>query len=574
MLSSSKLRSFLAGVVLLFGVALHSQSLSITCSSDSITSDQQFIVVLDGEMGNFSNFAVLPDVAGLVVISHNESYNYNASSKSAIVHQSYVMKAITPGDYTIGPAWIQSGTRRLYSNTVHIHVKKGDSPIGGGEVFMRAEPDNKTVFSGEKVKVSLRLYYSEDVYVSGNNPIAYSYSGFWRGADQKYNNNSYVEDDSTVYINGKRFTRKTLMTETLYPNTVGDIQLPTYVYSCSISAGYEDDYNYYDMTFDVISENNTITVLPLPDHDSLPGFSGDVGKYKIRCTLSSDSTNAWEPVAYTMWVSGEGNFQFMMAPDLTLPIGLRAQNTMNSDTMIWDGDEYVSGKMFRYLITPEKEGDYDLSSISYSYFDPKKKEYVTVYSDSFRLHVDPGVQIESETVSNLPDSFFTKNEKSNMAIIITVCGVLLIVPLIAFLFIRMKKKKRLEAEAEKARLEAEKEFPEYVPPPDTSREQANAFLHGASQYLQNGLLIQSVNNLYEAMIARIMGITKMRREEISVNTLRYRLRLAKLSEEMINDVVVHFEDLKLKRYTISPGDAAAAHILIVRTADLLQKMGQ
>lgn len=573
MFSSPALRVFLTGTVLLFGIVLRSQSLSISCSSDTITTDQQFIVVLDGEMNNFSNFAVLPDVNGLIVISHTESYNYNASSKSAIVHQSYVMKAITPGDYSIGPAWIQAGTRRLYSNIVRIHVRKGDSPIGGGEVFIRAEPDKKTVYTGEKVKMSVQLYYAEDVYVSGDYPIAQSYSGFWRGTDQKYDADGHVEDDSTIYIKGKRFTRTTLMTETVYPNAVGTIQLPTYVYSCSISAGYEDDYNYYDMTFDVLSEQNTITVLPLPDHDTLPGFSGDVGDFKIRCTLSTDSTRAWEPVAYTMWVSGDGNFQFMMAPALSLPDGLRAQNTMNSDTMVWNGDEYVTGKMFRYLITPEKEGDYDLSSIAYSFFDPAKKKYVTVYSDSFRLHVDPGVQLESETVSNLPDSFFTRKEKSNLAIIITVCAVLLVVPLTAFLFIRMKKKKQLAAEAEKARLEAEKQIPEYVPPPDTSREQANAFLHGAGQYLQNGLLIQSVNNLYEAMIARIMGITKMRREEISVNTLRYRLRLAKLSDEMISEIVIHFEDLKLKRYTIAPGDAAAVHILIVRTADLLRKMG-
>lgn len=572
----SSIHILLAGIFILCGQSLPAQSLSISSSDDTITSDQQFIIVLDGELGNFSNFATLPDVPGLVIISHNESFNYNASNKNAIVHQSYVMKAITPGDYTIGPAWIQAGTRRVYSNTLHIHVTAGDNPIGNGTIFLRCEPEKKNVYTGEKVKVRVRLYFPEDIYVSGDYPIANSYSGFWKGEDQKYSyDNEYGSyNDSTVYLKGKRYICRTLLTESLYPNAVGEIPLPTYTYSCYLN-GDDDPYSYdsYDMSFDIISEQSSISCLPLPDHDTLPGFSGDVGEFEIKCTLSSDSTRAWEPVAYVMWVTGEGNFQFMMAPTLTLPTGLRAQTTMNSDTNVFKNGEYIPAKVFRYLITPEKEGEYDLSRIAYSYFDPEKKEYVTLFSDSFHLHVDPGIQIDSETVSNLPDSFFTKKARKNTALIITICAVLVIGPVIGFIIVRRRKKKRLAAEAEKERLAKEQEIPEYIPPPDASREQANALVHGAGQYLQSGLVLQCVNNLYEAMVVRIAGVTKMRREEISVNTLRYRLKLAKLSDDVISAILEQYEDLKLKRYTLSPADGAAAHILIVRTADLLRKMG-
>jgi hypothetical protein len=155
--------------------------------------------------------------------------------------------------------------------------------------------------------------------------------------------------------------------------------------------------------------------------------------------------------------------------------------------------------------------------------------------------------------------------------VIFLCAALVGIPLIGYMLVRRrKKKKELEEHEEKARLAALEAVPEYIPPPDTSLDQARALIHGAGQYLQSGAVLQSVNNLYEALIVRICGLTKMRREEISVNTLRYQLRLAHLEESLINDMIVHYEDLKLKRYTIGPADAAAAHILIVRTANLVE----
>ena len=172
----------------------------------------------------------------------------------------------------------------------------------------------------------------------------------------------------------------------------------------------------------------------------------------------------------------------------------------------------------------------------------------------------------------LPDSFFTaKGKKNNAAMVIILCAVLIGLPLIGFIVVnrRKKKKEQLEQE-EKARQAAGNAVPEYIPPPDTSLDQARALIHGAGQYLQAGAVLQSVNNLYEALIVRICGMTRMRREEISVNTLRYQLRLAHLEESLINEMIVHYEDLKLKRYTIGPADTAAAHILIVRTANLVE----
>lgn len=558
------------------------QKLTLTISTDTITTDDQFVVYLEGEMSNFSSYATLPDVPGLVTVSHTESFNYNSSTKAATVRQSYTMKAINSGDYTIGAAWIQSGSRRLYSNTVHLHVTAGDNPVSNGMVFMRFVPAKSTVYAGEKVRAFLYLYYSPEYNVSGDYPYATSYSGFWSEVDPEY----LKSNDTTVYINGKRFTRRTIHSEYLYPNAIGTVKMPEYTYSCYLNKYDEDVYSWdsYDMSFDLVSEPTTITVLDLPKHDSLPGFAGDVGQYKMTCKISDDTTKCWEPVTFTMYITGTGNFQFMMTPKLTLPPGFRAQNILAQDSSTYEYDYYddydykatETGKLYRYLITPEKEGDFNLSGISFSYFDPKKKEYVTLQSDSFRLHVLPGQQIKPETVNNLPDSFFEKkSKKRDTATIVFICVALLLVPVGAFVFYRYKRKQRHkkdEAAKEAERLAALAANAEYVPPPDTTIEQANALVHGAGQYLQTGMVVPAVNNLYEALVIRLTGFAKMRREEISVNSLKYKLRMAKTDPAIIDSIIEQYEDLMLKRYTVSPADVAAVHVLIVRTADLIQKL--
>jgi hypothetical protein len=572
-----------AAVFLLCGAVLSAQKFTLTLSTDTITTDDQFVVYLEGEMNNFSSYATLPDVPGLVTVSHTESFNYNSSTKAATVRQSYTMKAINSGDYTIGAAWIQSGSRRLYSNTVHLHVNAGDNPVSNGMVFMRFIPAKSTVYAGEKVRASLYLYYSPEYTVSGDYPVATSYSGFWSEADADYSRNY---NDTTVYINGKRFYRRTIYSEYLFPNAIGTVKMPEYTYSCYLTKYDEDVYSWdsYDMSFDLVSEPSTITVLDLPKHDSLPGFAGDVGQYKMTCKVSADTTKCWEPITVTMFITGTGNFQFMMTPQLSMPPGFRAQNILAQDSSTYEYDYYdnydykatETGKLYRYLITPEKEGDFHLPGISFSYFDPKKKEYVTLQSDSFRLHVAPGDTIQSETVNNLPDSFFEKKgKKEESATIVFVCIALLLVPVGAFVFYRYKRKQRLKKEAEEkeaARLAKLAENAEYVPPPDTTIEQANGLVHGAGQYLQTGMVVPAVNNLYEALVIRITGFAKMRREEISVNSLRYKLRMAKTDPALIDSLIEQYEDLMLKRYTISPADTAAVHVLIVRTADLIRKL--
>jgi|GEM_PF-1544431 hypothetical protein len=568
---------------MLCSIFLSAQKLVLTISSDTISTDDEFVVTLSGEMQNFSSYATLPDVPGLITVSHSESFNYNSSNKAATIRQTYTMKAISAGDYKIGAAWIQNGSKRIFSNQIQLHVLAGENPLSNGTVFMRLIPEKSTVYTGEKVRAFLYVYSSPEYSVSGDYPIATSYSGFWSQADDDFPEGR----DTVVYINGERFNRTIIKSEYLYPNVVGNVLMPEYTYSCYLSKNDDDVYSWdsYESSFDLKSEPTTITVIDLPPHDSLPGWSGDVGQYNMKCTYSNDTTNCWDPIILTMYITGKGNFQFMSTPQLSLPPGMRSTVLSAYDSTTYEYDvndnyDYKAtefGKVYKYRITPEAEGDFNLSAVAFTYFDPKKDQYVTIQSDSFALHVNPGQKIQSDSVNNLPDSFFDKKgKKEDMANVIFLCIALALIPVGAFVFYRYRsnrKKKQEAAKKEEERLAKLAENAEYVPPPDTTIDQANALIHGAGQYLQTGMVVPAVNNLYEALVIRLTGITKMRREEISVNSLRYKLRSLKFDQSLIDSTIEQYEDLMLKRYTMTSAQNALVHGLIARTADLINKLG-
>lgn len=545
-----------------------SQNLKLTIAKDSITFNENAVLTLTGELRDFNNYATLPEVDGLVVTHRTASYTLNHSNGRIKVTQTFTMQPIRPGDFEIGPAYIESGTKRIYSNSVDLNVEQTTASGNNNIVFLRCEPNKKKVYIGEMITLTLRLYHRADINFSGDRPYAHSFSGFW------YQEGSIdgMYEDTVITVNGLKYVGETLYKEYVFPNSTGELYLPKYEYACYINF-YGADANSLsiDQQVQLVSAPVNITALPLPDHDTLTGYNGDVGSFSISSMLETETTKAWEPIQLTITISGQGNFPFMMAPELHLPDGLKAQLSQSNDSVISLFNHYEGQKKFIYLITPEKEGNYDLSGFTYTYFDPYKDQYVTLTTPGYSLHVDPGEKLEADTESNLPDSFLVAKSHKTTILLISFVG-LFAAGAIAIYIAAEKKKKKLSnaAIATVSNKEPESEF---SAPADSSIEKSQAFLNSATLFLQNGQCVQTVNALYDALNIRICGITKMRREEISANTLKYKLALARISPDTISETLELYEELKLKRYTMSPSEIDVARILLQRTALLLAKLG-
>jgi uncharacterized protein (DUF433 family) len=546
------------------GSMLHAQNITIRSDKSDYQIYDEVVISLDGELSDFTQYATLPAIYGLTLSGVDQNFDNSAPGNKVRIHQTFRYIANQSGDYEIGPAVIYSGTKRYFSNTISMHVAQDARFEAEGLAFIKTEISGKTFFLGERIPVYTRLYYRNDYSVETSSVFATDYKGFWHPDVTTYF--SYNgKPDSIVIIRGKSYFTRLIAVDYLYPNAVGKLKIPEYSTSLTLTEK-SDDYDSYSTSVDVNSLGSEINVIDLPARDSLPGYNGDVGELDFRVLLNDTITEEWNPVRLKVILSGKTNFSMMIPPALSLPHGMRLEFIKSYDSLSFTDIE-SAWKIFEYQLIAEKQGDYDLDGLAYSYFNTKKREYITLYGDTIHLHVTPGTKIDADSESNLPDTFLSaKSTLPRLLLVVMAC--IAGASLLVFFILRYRKTKAAnQAEALKA-AEVRKET-EYTVPIDTTDQQAVAMINSAGLMLRNGQCAQSVDTAYQALIIRICGVTKLKPQEVSAQNLRYKLKNKITDTAALEALVLHIDELKLRRYSLKGSEFELAAGLIDRTRNML-----
>ncbi len=135
---------------------------------------------------------------------------------------------------------------------------------------------------------------------------------------------------------------------------------------------------------------NPLEVLPFPQKEKPPGFSGLVGRFAIEGGLSGKEVHVGDSVTLTVRLSGTGNVNRL--PDLKMPalghLKTYADEPVLETRVLADG---LSGsKTMKWALVPDGAGDYTIPPFAISYFDPETEAYVTRKTQPFSLKVLPG----------------------------------------------------------------------------------------------------------------------------------------------------------------------------------------
>lgn len=139
-----------------------------------------------------------------------------------------------------------------------------------------------------------------------------------------------------------------------------------------------------------------VTIQPVPEQDQPKSFYGAVGSgYNISAELDHDQVEAGEAVNLTVKVNGSGNLK--ATSDLRMP-NLNGLKTY--DVVAASGSKAINGKLqsykiFKMVLVPLSSGDYTLPALAWSYYDPSLREYRTLYTQPFTLHVLPSSKVDS-----------------------------------------------------------------------------------------------------------------------------------------------------------------------------------
>lgn len=407
------------GFIVLFlvtALALNAQddvSFKVICKKQVVVGEQfQVSYELSGDGKNFEapNFVNFEIVSGPFHSTSSSIQIINGSaSKTTTLTYSYYLRALKEGEFTIPAATITVNKKKVKSTTATVTVSKNSNVASesstsagtGNEVFLEAMPNKRTAYLGEQIMLTYKIYYNLPI---SNLSIskAPSYSGFW--TKDVTDNNGVLQQSSTVK-NGQEYHVATIQEIVLIPQKAGSLTIDPLDITCVAQIrterqrqqGYDPFENFFgdimgssytNVKKDMKSQPIDIVVKPLPVADKPASFKGAVGQFTFTSRIDKTEMKSNDAFTITYTVSGKGNIDLLDIPRPVFPPDFEVYDpkiTTNSKNNSYG----ISGtKTAEYVVIPRVSGDFTISPMEFSYFDPTKGKYTTLMSDGYELHVE------------------------------------------------------------------------------------------------------------------------------------------------------------------------------------------
>ncbi len=316
---------------------------------------------------------------------------------------SYTLLAPKSGTFTIGPATVVAGRKKLSTNTITIEVvATKDVPNYGSPkdarepVILRAEVDAKQYYPGQQIILTYRLLFRENVQtVSTLDEDDY--------ADFFIQNFSDFSHEATIEtINGQPYTSRIIKAMALFAHQSGSYTIDPMIMSVGINAPFPGNQGFFSMRriqdVQVASEPLTINILPLPS-GAPASFSGAVGQYQMKVVPGKTSITTDEAFSFQVEITGNGDARRW---DVPAPVASGDFDTYEpkilEDKVFDAGAEVSHIRSIAYQMIPLAPGDYTVF-VPLSYFDPNTKKYLAIRSDTMTIHVTQGTGVRPDSLA-------------------------------------------------------------------------------------------------------------------------------------------------------------------------------
>lgn len=364
-----------------------------------------------------STFAA-PDFSGFEVLagpatSQGSSVQFinGNMTKSVSYTITYVLLPQTQGTFTVGSATIEVDGKRYSTQPTQIEVKEGGSQqnasqssgssndmeaqaqgqISKDDILLRLSLSRSTVYKGEPIRAALKLYNRVSLadYSVSKMP---SFNGFWT-QQLESERKSYRET-----YEGKVYEVYDLIEYLLYPQQSGTLTIDPVELTAVVQVIVQSNTGFdpffgggreiYNVRRELKTPRLTVTVKELPA-GAPKSFDGAVGKFRMEATPSTTQLAANSASTFNVRISGSGNLAFVQAPTLTLPTSFEVYQVKSTDSFKYSGSGTSGYRNFEYPFIARAEGEYTVQPVQFTYFDPERKEYVTLSSTEFVFDITP-----------------------------------------------------------------------------------------------------------------------------------------------------------------------------------------
>ena len=590
--------------VLLFPANIISQSFTAAASSTKVGDGEQFEVSFTysgADINAVGNFQA-PNFKDFLVLS-----GPNQSSSMQIINGAvsgsrvftYYLQPRSMGKFTIGSAAVSVKGQTLKSAPLTIEVVKGSNNQQakkesnnqdvstkeiGDNVFIRAIVDRNSVYQGEQVTVTYKLYTRLNIQSPQISKLP-SYQGFWSEEIETSNQISFSREN----YEGKLFSVAVLKKAALFPTQTGELsvtpfelKIPVLIQRKRKSNNPFDDF--FDDPFfgrtesvEYTAKSNTVKVkvLPLPQ-TPLTSFTGAVGDYSLQTSIDKKNVKQNEPITFKVILSGEGNINLLDMPELQIPNGFEKYEPKISANVSRGG--VINGKKsFEMLIIPRVSGSFEIPPMHFTFFNPKKKTYQTASSPSYNITVEHGsaeytgggsglskeeIKLLGQDIrfikTNFSDVTNEKNSSEDSLLLILTLYSLPLFGLLGFLFWKQKEEKLSGNVMLLRNLRAEKI--------------AKTRLKTAAKYLKeknDSLFFTEISQAFFGYLEDKLSINKA---DFTVESAIAKLQVNGVDENLISELKQILDKCEFIRFAPSQNILEDMNQLFQRTASLIASL--
>ncbi len=259
------------------------------------------------------------------------------------------------------------------------------------KLHLVAEVSKRSPYINEPITIVYKLYFAQNVNPTDVDVVDMpKYNDFW-----SYNVDIPNRNIDTSIYKGERYNFVEWRKVVLYPQREGKLEIKPLSLDVTVNVptGKRDFFQrvIYTQVPKLVSAGKlTINVKPLPTDDQPDGFSGAVGNFSIDVSTSKKQLKANESLQAKVKISGRGNLRLFGMPNLQTPSAIEQYEPEISEN-IRSNLSGMSGSITQsYTLIPQFQGKYPIPSIDFSFFNPKKKTYVTIKSTEQLVDVTEG----------------------------------------------------------------------------------------------------------------------------------------------------------------------------------------
>lgn len=327
----------------------------------------------------------------------------------------YVLQARSAGTLTIPAARVKVKGKEYASQPVPIEVvaadampqgapagqssgagssqRSGSATVAADDVLVRVSVNRNQVYKGQPVKATFKLYTR--VPLGGIEKATYpAFNGFWA---QDLNVDGYNWQRETY--NGKVYDARIIKETLLYPQQSGTLYIEQFsltvvaqIMSQAAPRGsLFDDFFGGGPQVHEVRKNLTASPIRITVEEFPAGapatFNGAVGQFQISSSLADTTLAANSSGTYLLKVAGNGNLPLIQAPKLSLPTSFEQYNMKTTESLNPTTMGIAGYRQFEYPFIPRGEGRYTIDPVEFSYFDPDKKQYVTLSTPAYSVNI-------------------------------------------------------------------------------------------------------------------------------------------------------------------------------------------